>query len=180
MILIILMISHKGLHRNLPLDGPWIISRVHPVWRRWRKPSRFLNPIMLVTFFHFPKIPIPTTNTNSSFSSFPTPGCPEGSPGGPGEDCGYPYGGGFAYGPNAEDFEFHDVIVTEWTIGGTEVAGWGQVCTTLSSLDLFNVAAHFGSILRVVEGTPESFICIISGGKSWRWLQLSSVQVGSW
>ena len=155
--LIILMISHKGLHRNLPLDGPWIISRVHPVWRRWRKPSRFLNPIMLVTFFHFPKIPIPTTNTNSSFSSFPTPGCPEGSPGGPGEDCGYPYGGGFAYGPNAEDFEFHDVVVTEWTIGGTEVAGWGQVCTTLSSLDLFNVAAHFGSILRMVEGTPESF-----------------------
>jgi len=43
------------------------------------------------------------------------------------EDCGYPYGGGFAYGPNAEDFEFHDVVVTEWTIGGTEVAGWGQV-----------------------------------------------------
>merc|ERR1711971_757180 len=54
-------------------------------------------------------------------------GCPEGAAGGPGQDCGYPYGGGFAYGPNAENFDFQDVVVTEWTIGGTEVAGWGQV-----------------------------------------------------
>jgi len=54
-------------------------------------------------------------------------GCPEGAPGGPGEDCGYPYGGGFAYGPKAENFDFQDVIVTEWKIGATEVAGWGQV-----------------------------------------------------
>ena len=85
-------------------------------------------------------------------------GCPEGAPGGPGEDCGFPYGGGFAYGPNAENFDFQgfyhddhddnddhycvvmlmltnaenfdlqDVVVTEWTIGATAVAGWGQVC----------------------------------------------------
>merc|ERR1711971_1267354 len=35
--------------------------------------------------------------------------------------------GGFAYGSYAENSEFQDVVVTEWTIGATEVAGWGQV-----------------------------------------------------
>ena len=39
------------------------------------------------------------------------PGCPEGAPGGPGEDCGYPYGGGFAYGPKAENFDFQGLIL---------------------------------------------------------------------
>ena len=76
MILIILMISHKGLHRNLPLDGPWIISRVHPVWRRWRKPSRFPNPIMLVTFFHFPKIPFQQLTPTPHSPLFPLQAAP--------------------------------------------------------------------------------------------------------
>jgi len=53
-------------------------------------------------------------------------GCPEGSPSQPGQDCS-PYGGGFSYGPRAEDFEFADVVITEWTRGEVVTAGWGMV-----------------------------------------------------
>ena len=34
---------------------------------------------------------------------------------------------------NAENFDLQDVVVTEWTIGATAVAGWGQVCFLSSS-----------------------------------------------
>jgi len=53
-------------------------------------------------------------------------GCPEGSPAGPGQDCS-PYGGGYSYGPRAEDFEFMDVVTTEWKKGEVVTAGWGMV-----------------------------------------------------
>ena len=41
-------------------------------------------------------------------------GCPEGAPMLPGQDCGGVYKGGYSYGPRAEDFEFADVVTTEW------------------------------------------------------------------
>eukprot|EP00091_Calanus_sinicus_P014794 TRINITY_DN3248_c0_g1_i3.p1 TRINITY_DN3248_c0_g1~~TRINITY_DN3248_c0_g1_i3.p1 ORF type:complete len:357 (+),score=114.38 TRINITY_DN3248_c0_g1_i3:126-1073(+) len=53
-------------------------------------------------------------------------GCPEGSPSRPGQDCS-PYGGGYSYGPRAEDFEFMDVVTTEWKKGEVVKAGWGMV-----------------------------------------------------
>jgi len=53
-------------------------------------------------------------------------GCPEGSPSLPGQDCS-PYGGGYSYGPRAEDFEFVDVVTTEWKKGDVVTAGWGMV-----------------------------------------------------
>ena len=53
-------------------------------------------------------------------------GCPEGAPPGRGQDCG-PYGGGFSYGPLAQNFDFKDMVTTEWRVGGTEVAGWSTV-----------------------------------------------------
>ena len=53
-------------------------------------------------------------------------GCPEGSPSLPGQDCS-PYGGGYSYGPRAEDFEFNDVVTTEWRKGEVVTAGWGMV-----------------------------------------------------
>eukprot|EP00092_Neocalanus_flemingeri_P096221 GFUD01122461.1.p1 GENE.GFUD01122461.1~~GFUD01122461.1.p1 ORF type:complete len:336 (+),score=73.39 GFUD01122461.1:61-1008(+) len=51
-------------------------------------------------------------------------GCPEGSPAGPGQDCS-PYGEGFSYGPKAEEFDFIDVVTTEWRKGEVVTAGWG-------------------------------------------------------
>jgi len=53
-------------------------------------------------------------------------GCPEGAPPGRGQDCG-PYGGGFSYGPLAQNFDFKDMVTTEWRVGGKEVAGWSTV-----------------------------------------------------
>jgi hypothetical protein len=41
-------------------------------------------------------------------------GCPEGAPMLPGQDCGGVYKGGYSYGPRAEDFDFADVVTTEW------------------------------------------------------------------
>jgi len=54
-------------------------------------------------------------------------GCPEGSQPGPGQDCGQPYGGGFAYGAKAEDYQFQEVVTTEWTAGEKALVGWGQI-----------------------------------------------------
>ena len=38
-------------------------------------------------------------------------GC--GKPMGPGQDCG-DYKGGFSFGPRAEDYDFTDIVTTEW------------------------------------------------------------------
>merc|ERR1712018_297073 len=51
-------------------------------------------------------------------------GCPEGTPERPGQDCGGEYKGGYSYGPRAEDFEFRDVLITEWKRGQVVTAGW--------------------------------------------------------
>jgi len=50
-------------------------------------------------------------------------GCPEGE-GAPGDDCP---GGGFAYGPAAENVAFEDVQTTEWQRGGVAEVGWGII-----------------------------------------------------
>ena len=42
-------------------------------------------------------------------------GCALGDPMGPGQDCGGVFKGGFSYGPRAEDFNFPDIVTTEWT-----------------------------------------------------------------
>merc|ERR1719309_1342929 len=54
-------------------------------------------------------------------------GCPEGAP--PGErvyelggDC---QGGGYSYGPKAEDVRFPGVVTTHWAIGSTAEVAWG-------------------------------------------------------
>jgi len=54
-------------------------------------------------------------------------GCPIGSPRGllsspRGFDCP---GGGWSYGPNAEDYPFDDVPITRWKIGDEVEVGWG-------------------------------------------------------
>merc|ERR1719309_1182122 len=49
-------------------------------------------------------------------------GCPEGAPMGDGLDCP---GGGFSYGPNAEDVSFPGVVTTEWAIGSSVEVAWG-------------------------------------------------------
>jgi len=51
-------------------------------------------------------------------------GCPEGSSGKPGHNC---QGGGFAYGPFAENFDFSNVAVTEWKRNSTVEAAWGII-----------------------------------------------------
>jgi len=48
-------------------------------------------------------------------------GCPEGAPQG---ECP---GGGFSYGPFAEEYEFQDVQVTEWEQGSVVEAAWGII-----------------------------------------------------
>jgi len=53
-------------------------------------------------------------------------GCPEGAPMLPGQDCGGVYKGGYSYGPRAEDFEFADVVTTEWKRGELAEVGWGM------------------------------------------------------
>ena len=45
-----------------------------------------------------------------------------GSPSGEGIDC---HGGGWSYGPNAEDYPFDDVPITRWKIGDEVEVGWG-------------------------------------------------------
>ena len=42
-------------------------------------------------------------------------GCALGDPMGPGQDCGGVFKGGFSYGPRAEDFNFPNIVTTEWT-----------------------------------------------------------------
>jgi len=49
-------------------------------------------------------------------------GCPIGSERGEGVDCP---GGGWSHGPNAEDYAFEDVHVTEWGIGQVVEVAWG-------------------------------------------------------
>jgi len=52
-------------------------------------------------------------------------GNPDGCPvGGDEGDCP---GGGFGYGPAAEDVLFEDVVTTEWKLGGTAEVGWGII-----------------------------------------------------
>ena len=51
-------------------------------------------------------------------------GCPIGSPRGEGFDCP---GGGWSHGPNAEDYPFEDVPVTQWKSGDVVEVGWGIV-----------------------------------------------------
>jgi len=53
-------------------------------------------------------------------------GCPVGGPMKPGRQCD-DYGGGFGYGPHAEDYDFKEVIITEWKRGETAMVGWGMV-----------------------------------------------------
>ena len=74
--------------------------------------------------------------------------------------------------PNAENFDLQDVVVTEWTIGATPVAGWGQVCILtpfyLSSLfpsqlpRLLSVANHGGGysyrLCKLGPGEPPSLM----------------------
>jgi len=51
-------------------------------------------------------------------------GCPEGSPELPGYDCP---GGGFSYGPFAEQLDFPKAKVTEWKRGSVGSAAWGII-----------------------------------------------------
>lgn len=44
--------------------------------------------------------------------------------GGPEGDCP---GGGFGYGPRAEDLAWEDIVTTEWTAGGVAEVGWGII-----------------------------------------------------
>jgi len=49
-------------------------------------------------------------------------GCPPEA--GPGEGGQCP-GGGYGYGPRAEDFPFRDIVTSNWTIGSVVEVGWG-------------------------------------------------------
>ena len=50
-------------------------------------------------------------------------GNPEGCPiGGPPGECP---GGGFGYGPAAENVTFNDVVTTKWSLGSVATVGWG-------------------------------------------------------
>ena len=51
-------------------------------------------------------------------------GCPEGGPSQPGIDCP---GGGYSYGPFAEELEYKGVQVTEWKRGSVVEAAWGII-----------------------------------------------------
>ena len=52
-------------------------------------------------------------------------GNPDGCPvGGPEGECP---GGGFGYGPRAEDIGWEDIVTTEWTAGGVAEVGWGII-----------------------------------------------------
>jgi len=48
-------------------------------------------------------------------------GCPVGEPIAPGMDC---EGGGWSYGPRAEDMEFEDIPITVWERGSTQEVAW--------------------------------------------------------
>jgi len=48
-------------------------------------------------------------------------GCPVGEPMGPGQDC---EGGGWSYGPRAEDTEFEDIPITVWERGSAQEVAW--------------------------------------------------------
>jgi len=49
-------------------------------------------------------------------------GCPANAPYGEGNNCP---GGGFGYGPRAEDYPFQDVVTTKWRAGSVVEVGWG-------------------------------------------------------
>ena len=49
-------------------------------------------------------------------------GCPADAPYGEGNNCP---GGGFGYGPRAEDYPFIDVVTTRWKVGSAVEVGWG-------------------------------------------------------
>eukprot|EP00090_Calanus_glacialis_P011397 TRINITY_DN19804_c0_g1_i1.p1 TRINITY_DN19804_c0_g1~~TRINITY_DN19804_c0_g1_i1.p1 ORF type:complete len:365 (-),score=92.73 TRINITY_DN19804_c0_g1_i1:268-1362(-) len=49
-------------------------------------------------------------------------GCPANAPYGEGNKCP---GGGFGYGPRAEDYPFRDVVTTKWRAGSVVEVGWG-------------------------------------------------------
>jgi len=49
-------------------------------------------------------------------------GCPATAPYGEGNICP---GGGFGYGPRAEEFPFRDVVTTKWRAGAVVEVGWG-------------------------------------------------------
>ena len=51
-------------------------------------------------------------------------GCPIGAPRNEGFDCP---GGGWSHGPNAENYPFEDVPITEWSIGSVVEVGWGII-----------------------------------------------------
>ena len=51
-------------------------------------------------------------------------GCPIGAPRGKGMDC---LGGGWSHGPNAEEYPFQDVPLTEWQIGSVVEVAWGII-----------------------------------------------------
>ena len=57
---------------------------------------------------------------------------------------------------NAENFDLQDVVVTEWTIGATAVAGWGQVCF-LTGFFLFFLTGFYLSSLSSSQlvGEPD-------------------------
>merc|ERR1719233_1665849 len=50
-------------------------------------------------------------------------GCPANAPYGEGNICP---GGGFGYGPRAEEFPFRDVVTTKWRAGAVVEVGWGK------------------------------------------------------
>jgi len=49
-------------------------------------------------------------------------GCPADAPIGEGNNCP---GGGFGYGPRAEDYPFANVVTTKWKAGSVVEVGWG-------------------------------------------------------
>ena len=49
-------------------------------------------------------------------------GCPADAPPGQGGNCP---GGGYGYGPRAEDFPFRNIVTTTWTAGDTVEVAWG-------------------------------------------------------
>jgi len=49
-------------------------------------------------------------------------GCPSDAPPGQGGNCP---GGGYGYGPRAEDFPFRNIVTTTWTAGESVEVGWG-------------------------------------------------------
>eukprot|EP00088_Acartia_fossae_P050779 TRINITY_DN5695_c0_g1_i1.p1 TRINITY_DN5695_c0_g1~~TRINITY_DN5695_c0_g1_i1.p1 ORF type:complete len:329 (-),score=66.56 TRINITY_DN5695_c0_g1_i1:99-1085(-) len=89
-------------------------------------------------------------------------GCPDGDPAI--VDCP---GGGYSYGPHAEDWEFEGVQVTEWKRGSVVEAAWGIIANHGGgySYRLCKVPAEGNSGLteECFQNTPLKF----SGDKQW-------------